>query len=75
MIYMGSSEFIVAEFKACMVKKFEMSDLGLLHYFLSLEVKQGVNGTSLSQRKYAMDLFKKFRRSPIWEPAKLEPHK
>ena len=60
MIYMGSSESIVAEFKDCMMKKFEMSDLGLLHYFLGLEVKQGVDGIFISQRKYAMDLLKKF---------------
>ncbi|KAJ8771692.1 hypothetical protein K2173_026869 [Erythroxylum novogranatense] len=43
-----------------MMKKFEMSDLGLLHYFLSLEVKQGVDGIFISQKKYAMDLLKKF---------------
>uniref|UniRef100_A0A3Q7HIM5 Uncharacterized protein n=1 Tax=Solanum lycopersicum TaxID=4081 RepID=A0A3Q7HIM5_SOLLC len=44
----------------CMMKNFEMSDLGLLHYFLGLEVKQGIDGIFLSQRKYATDLLKKF---------------
>ena len=57
---MGSSESIVTEFKGCMMKNFEMSDLGLLHYFLGLEVKQGIDGIFLSQRKYAKDLSKKF---------------
>ena len=47
MIYMGSSESIVTEFKGCMMKNFEMSDLGLLHYFLGLEVKQGIDGIFL----------------------------
>lgn len=60
MIYMGSNELIIAEFKTCMMKKFEMTDLGLLHYFLGLEVKQGFDGIFISQRKYAMDLLKKF---------------
>lgn len=60
MIYMGSSESIIAEFKSCMMKKFEMINLGLLHYFLGLEVKQGSDGIFISQRKYAMDLLKKF---------------
>ena len=40
-IYMGSSNSLVTEFKNCMMNKFEMSDLGLLHYFLGLEVKYG----------------------------------
>ena len=46
MIYMGLTEFIVAEFKACTVKEFEMSNLSLLHYFLGLEVKQIIDGIS-----------------------------
>ena len=53
MIYVGSNESIVAEFKAFMKKKFEMSHLGLLHYFLGLEVEPGAVGIFLSQRKYA----------------------
>jgi len=46
MIHMGSGEPIVIELKTSMVKKFEMLDLGLLHYFLSLEAKQAANGIS-----------------------------
>ncbi|KAJ8774045.1 hypothetical protein K2173_009476 [Erythroxylum novogranatense] len=60
MIYMGSNELIIAKFKTCMMKKFEMTDLGLLHYFLGFEVKQDFDGIFISQRKYAMDLLKKF---------------
>ena len=44
MTNVGLSEFVIAEFKACMVKKFEMSDLGLLHYFIGLELKQAGDG-------------------------------
>lgn len=61
MIYMGSCESIVAEFKSSMLRKFEMTDMGLLHYFLGLEVKQGVDGIFLYQRKFAEDLPKKFK--------------
>ena len=39
MIYMGSSQKLVSEFKSCMMSEFEMSDLGNLQYFLGLEVK------------------------------------
>ena len=38
MIYMRSCESIIEEFKSCMMEKFEMSELGLLLYFLGLEV-------------------------------------
>ncbi|XP_038704708.1 uncharacterized mitochondrial protein AtMg00810-like [Tripterygium wilfordii] len=37
-----------------------MSDLGSLHFFLGLEVKQGKDGVFVSQKKYATDLLKKF---------------
>ena len=41
------------------MKTFEMTDLGLLHYFLGLEVKQAADGIFISQQKYAMDLLKR----------------
>lgn len=40
-IYLGSCESIVSEFKSCIMSKFEMYDFGILHYFLELEVRQG----------------------------------
>lgn len=60
MIYMGSSEALVAEFKSCMQKEFEMSDLGSLQYFLGFEVKQAKDGIFCSQRKYVRDLLLRF---------------
>ena len=41
------------------MNKFEMSDLGLLHFFLGSEVKQGSDEIFISQTQYAIDLFKK----------------
>lgn len=58
-IYMGSSSSMIAEFKDSMMKSFEMTDLGLLHYFLGLEVYQSSGGIFISQRKFASDLLKK----------------
>ena len=60
MIYKGSSKLIVVEFKFIMMRKIEMSDLGLLHYFLGLEVNQNSDGIFISQRKYVIDLFNRF---------------
>ena len=59
-IYMGSSSSLVVDFKMSMMKTFEMTDLGLLHYFLGLEIKQGEDGVFISQKKYAEDLLKRF---------------
>jgi len=60
MIYLGSSETLLAEFKLCMEKEFKMTDLGMLQYFLGLEVKQVEDGIFVSQRKYARDLLSRF---------------
>ncbi|KAA0051552.1 putative gag-pol polyprotein, identical [Cucumis melo var. makuwa] len=59
-IYTSSSKSLVAEFKSHMKNKFEMTDLGLLHFFLGFEVYQTDGGTFISQKKYAKDLLKKF---------------
>ncbi|KAL9235697.1 hypothetical protein vseg_010436 [Gypsophila vaccaria] len=63
MISMGSSQSLVEEFKASMMSKFEMNDLGLLKYFLGLEIKQSADGIFLCQEKYATDMLKKFNMS------------
>jgi histone deacetylase 1/2 len=38
---------------------FALKDLGPLHYFLGIEVKQVHNGICLTQEKYAADIFEK----------------
>ncbi|TYK16910.1 integrase [Cucumis melo var. makuwa] len=44
-----------------MKNEFEMSDMGLIHYFLGIEVNQNEGEIVISQQKYAHDLLKKFR--------------
>lgn len=43
-----------------LASKFEMKDLGLLYYFLGLEIWQRPNEIILSQGKYAIDILKRF---------------
>ena len=43
-----------------MREQFEMTDLGLLHYFLGLQVVQSSNGIAILQQKYALDMLHKF---------------
>ena len=45
----GSSLASILEFKQEMAAKFEMSDLGLLTYYLGIEVLQGNGGIVLKQ--------------------------
>ncbi|KAJ0833844.1 putative RNA-directed DNA polymerase [Helianthus annuus] len=58
-----SSQALITEFKAGMMAEFEMTDLGLLQYFLGLEVKQSEDGVFVSQEKYAHSLLNKFGMS------------
>ncbi|KAJ8774867.1 hypothetical protein K2173_018126 [Erythroxylum novogranatense] len=43
-----------------MMRMFEITDLGLLHYFLGIEIVQESSGIFICQRKYAIDLLKRF---------------
>lgn len=56
----GKNEFII-RCKKELASEFEMKDLGLMHYFLGLEVWQRSNEIFLSQGKYTIDILKRFR--------------
>ncbi|KAE8715887.1 Xyloglucan endotransglycosylase 6 [Hibiscus syriacus] len=43
-----------------MMKVFEMTDLGIMAYFLGMEVRQDHQGVFICQRKYAKEILKKF---------------
>ena len=40
---------------------FEMFDLGIMNYFLGMEIYQCSLGTFISQRKYVVDILKEFK--------------
>ncbi|XP_019052725.1 PREDICTED: uncharacterized protein LOC109114488 [Nelumbo nucifera] len=52
---------MVKKFKEDMMKTFEMTDLGLMHYFLGIEITQEEEGTFISQKKYTETLLKIFK--------------
>ena len=58
-IYMGSSTNLINEFKLSMMSEFDMIYLGILHYFIGLEVYRVDHGTFISQKKYMLDMLKK----------------
>jgi hypothetical protein len=43
-----------------MIQAFEMTDLGLMTYFLGMEIKQNKNEIFICQKKYANEISKKF---------------
>ena len=47
-------------FKSAMKQELKMTNLGLMKYFLGIEVKQNENGIFISQEKYANDILKRF---------------
>jgi hypothetical protein len=60
LILTGSDSKLLNHVKTILKKKFEMTDLGFLHYFLGLQVLLTNEGIFLSQSKYTCDLFRRF---------------
>ena len=78
LILTGSDPNLINHVKSSLKRKFEMTDLGHLHYFLGLHVLQSKEGISLSQSKYSCDLLHHFHMeeckptpSPFQSGAKL----
>ncbi|XP_047320336.1 uncharacterized mitochondrial protein AtMg00810-like [Impatiens glandulifera] len=61
LIFTRNDENMINEFKTDMVKKYEMNDLGLLHYFLGIEIDQNDGGVFICQNKYAQSINSKFK--------------
>ena len=51
----------ILKFKEDMMKTFEMTDLGLMNYFLGIEVSQQKEGIFIFQKKYTKALLEKFK--------------
>lgn len=47
----GNNEALLKEFKTRKMKAFEMTDLGLMAYFLGMEVQQNEDGVTITQKK------------------------
>ena len=53
LIFTRNDNFLIGEFKKAMQNEFEMIELGLLKYFLGIEIKQMHDCIFISQYKYA----------------------
>jgi len=68
-IFGSTNKSICEDFVHKMSGEFEMSMMGELNYFLSLQVKQMNHGTFLHQTNYCKELLKKFDMDKIKEAA------
>ncbi|XP_059670848.1 secreted RxLR effector protein 161-like [Cornus florida] len=61
LIYTGNDSTMFADFKQSMMTEFDMTDLGLMHYFLGIEVAQTSIGIFISQKKYVQEILDRFQ--------------
>jgi Reverse transcriptase (RNA-dependent DNA polymerase) len=61
LIFMGNNDEMIEEFKGTMTRKFEMTDLGLMEFFLGLEVREVETGIFVSRDTYAKEILKKYK--------------
>ena len=57
-LFTGNDVKMMQNFKEDMMQAYEMSDLGLLNYFLGIEVSQVIEGISFLQRSILKVFFK-----------------
>ncbi|GJX44976.1 retrovirus-related pol polyprotein from transposon TNT 1-94 [Tanacetum coccineum] len=59
-IFGSTSDKMSKQFAKLMTKKYEMSMMGELTYFLGFQIKEDFRGISIYQEKYVKDLLKRF---------------
>nr|GEW50994.1 putative ribonuclease H-like domain-containing protein [Tanacetum cinerariifolium] len=64
-IFGSTKKSLCIEFKGLMHKKFQISSMGELTFFLGLQVMQRDDGIFISQDKYVADILKKFDFSSV----------
>ena len=51
---------LITDTKRKLATEFKMKDLGMMHYFLGMEVWQSTDGIFLGQGRYAVEILKRF---------------
>ena len=59
-LFLTRNEKQITYCKKKLADEFEMKDLGLIHYFLRLEVWQSPEGIFLNRGRYAVEILKRF---------------
>ena len=58
-LFLTGEEMLIFDYKK-LATEFDMKDLGMMHYFLGLEVWQNLDEIALSQGKYTVEILKRF---------------
>ena len=59
-LFVTGMDGFIADTKRNFAVEFEVKDLGMMHYFLGMEVWQNKDGIFLGQGKYAVEILKRF---------------
>ena len=59
-LFVTGVDGLIADTKKKLAAEFEMKDLGMMHYFLGMEVWKNVDGIFLGQGKYVVEILKRF---------------
>ena len=60
-LFVTGMDGLIFDTKRKLAIEFEMKELGMMHYFIGMEVWQNTNGISMGQGKYAIEILKRFR--------------
>ncbi|KAL0561666.1 hypothetical protein IC582_002106 [Cucumis melo] len=75
LIFTGNCASMVEDLKNEMTQEFEMTDIGLMSYYLGIEVKQSEEGIFIFQERYTREILEKFNMmssKPIATPIEIE---
>jgi hypothetical protein len=61
LIFTCNNPSMFEDFKKAMTQEFEMTDIGLMSYYLGIKVKQMEKGIFISQGNFAREMLKKFK--------------
>jgi hypothetical protein len=61
LVFTGNNPKMLRDFKQAMIKKFEMTDIGLITYYLGIKIKQAEYKIFVNQEKFAKKILKKFK--------------
>lgn len=67
----GNCEKEINTLKALLSQRFKMKDLGVLRYFLGLEIEHSSKGIFISQKKYTLDMLTEYgmtKSRPLQQP-------
>ena len=59
-LFVKGMDGLITDTKRKLASKFKMKDMGMMHYFLGMEVWQNTDGIFLGQGKYAVEILKSF---------------